>query len=536
MITPRIHRHDSKHERDRMSLAASQATTGDTPDLSDAYRQLIEHVKRADLIGHSASLLSWDQETKMPPKGLAYRAQQLAELSRIHHEMATDKRIGDWLAACEADDQITANALSDAAVNVRELRRGYDRAIKLPIELVVERSQVTSQAKHAWGEARKADDFARFEPWLERIIVLNRRVADCYGWEEGGEAWDALADGYEPGCTAAYVSSVFTPLRERLIQLIGRVRDGGKTIPDTLHRVEAPLAAQEAFVREVAEAIGFDFARGRLDVSTHPFCSGTHCNDVRLTTRFHKDNVLDALGSTMHEAGHGIYEQGLPEAHVGTPRGHAVSLSIHESQSRLWENHVGRSRAFWQWCQPRLAKHFGDRFAGFSIDDIFAAANTVQPSLIRVESDEVTYNMHIMVRFELERAMLRGDLNAADLPSAWNARYKEYLGVDVPSDAVGCLQDIHWSMGAMGYFPTYTLGNLYGAQFFEAAEEALGDLDAQLAAGNFAPLRQWLNERIHAPGQTHRSAELCEVVTGKPLSADPLMRHLERKAVEVYEL
>ncbi len=511
------------------------ASTADRSlDTNTSYDQLIAHLKESALLGSTASLLSWDQETMMPPDGLAYRVDQLTLLAKLGHERATDPRIGRWLAACEADAELVGEPQRDAAVNVREARRDYEKATKLPGELVEELARVASNARAAWAAARKKSEYALFEPHLRKVVELSRRKAECLGWAEDGEPWDALADNFEAGLSAAYVSSVFTPLRPRLVKLIEALAASPTPPSDAFAKTVLPQDKQMAFVRDVVAAIGFDFNAGRLDTTVHPFCSGTHCRDVRLTTRFHDDMLHDALGSTMHEAGHGIYNQGLPIAHVGTPRGEPAGLSIHESQSRLWENHVGRSRAFWRWCYPKLREHFGDAVAHLSEDDVYAGTNAVMPSLIRVEADEATYNLHIMVRFELERELVNGTLDTADLPEAWNGKYKEYLGVEVPDDARGCLQDIHWSMGALGYFPTYTLGNLYAAQFYEAAGEALGDLDAQLAAGDFAPLRQWLNHHIHAHGKTYRAEALCQRVTGKPLSPEPLLRHLEGKLRPLY--
>ena len=506
---------------------ATQATTD--------YAQLIDHTTQASLLGSTGSILGWDQETLMPPKGLAHRTRQLAQLAKLTHQMNVDQRVGDWLDACEADGELTSDPLSSSAVNLRELRRDYDKATKLPEALVVEMSETTSQAKHEWAEARKVNDYKRFKPWLAKVVELNQRKAECFGWDqESGEPWDALADSFEAGMTAASVAEVFTPLRKRLVPFLEDIL-GSKTGPsNAFNELKLPIEQQKAFVKAISAAVGFDYDRGRLDESTHPFCSGSHCNDVRMTTRFHEDNVNDALGSTLHESGHGIYEQGLLEAHIGTPMGRAVGLSIHESQSRMWENQVGRSRAFWEWCYPKLEQFFGQAACRLSTDDIFGGANIVNPGLIRVEADEATYNLHIMIRFEIERLLMKGDLTVDDLPGVWNTKYKEYLQVDVPDDARGCMQDIHWSMGAIGYFPTYTMGNIYCAQFFETAREQVGDLDAMFAQGEFAPLRTWLNENIHAHGQRYRSADLVEHVTGKALSADPLMRHLEGKLRPLY--
>ena len=511
-------------------------TATPTASTSTEYDELIALVKKANLLASTAALLDWDQETMMPARGVEHRSNQQAQLASIHHGLATDPRIGDLLAACESQDHLTTDPTAPEAVNIREVRRRYERATKLPTKLVEELAQLTSLAHHEWAEARKASDFARFRPWLEKIVELTRRKADCFGWPSDGEPWDALAEDYEAGCTAADVEVVFTPLRKQLQDLLTELMASSTRPSNAFNETALPIDQQERFVRFVSERIGFDYSRGRLDRSTHPFCSGTHCHDVRLTTRFHETNVNDALGSTMHESGHGIYEQGLLPAHIGTPMGDAVSLGIHESQSRMWENQVGRSRAFWVWALPKLTEFFGDAVAGLGLDEVYGGANIVKPDFIRVEADELTYNMHIMIRFEIERAMMRGDLGVSDIPGAWNQKYKEYLDLDVPDDRRGCLQDIHWSSGSIGYFPTYTLGNLYAAQFFETALEAMPDLHDQFEAGQFGDLKRWLNENIHSHGERYRAADLCRHVTGKPLTAEPLMRYLERKLRPLYGL
>jgi carboxypeptidase Taq len=498
--------------------------------------RLAEASRRWNTINSITGLLHWDQETKMPAKGIDHRGRQVALLARMAHEEATSDAVGDMIAACEDDADISADPAGDIAVNVRRMRRDYDRATRLPAAMVGEEAELATQAQHHWGQARKANDFAAFEPYLTMVIDLMRCKAECYGWAEGGEPWDGLAEDYEPGCTAASVETVFTPLRKRLQGLLDRVMGSSTPPSNAFNEVCLPVDAQERFVHAIATKIGFDFQRGRLDVSTHPFCSGFHPTDVRITTRFHENNLNDAIGSTMHECGHGIYEQGLHAEMAGLPLGSAVSLGIHESQSRLWENQVGRSEGFWRWCHGELNTAFGSAVKHLSFDDVYGGANLVKSDLIRVEADEATYNMHIMIRFELERLMLKGDLVAADVPEAWNARYREYLGIDVPDDARGCMQDIHWSMCAMGYFPTYTLGNLYSAQLYETACDAMPGLEEGYAKGEFEPLRVWLNENVHTHGRRYEAAELCELVTGKPLSADPLMRHLESKLSAIYGL
>ncbi|MBI1373576.1 MAG: carboxypeptidase M32 [Phycisphaera sp.] len=511
-----------------------------TSTAQDAYAALIAHVRKTATLSTTAGILSWDQEVMMPSSAgaVAFRGEQMAQLAGLVHGMATDPRIAEWLDACEADGELTADAHGPAAVNVRELRRHYDRSTKLPASLVEEFSRTTSTAKHEWVAARKAKEYAKFEPWLAKLVKLQRQRAECWGWPSDGEAWDALADGYEPGLTAASCAAVLNPLRGPLVELVAELRESSTPPSQAFNEVKLPIDKQMSFVRMVVTRVGFDFDRGRLDESAHPFCSGMHRDDVRMTTRFQENLLNDAIGSTLHESGHGMYEQHLPGGeHVGTPYGEAVSLAIHESQSRLIENHVGRSESFWRWCYPLMRDHFGAALADLSFEDVYGGANAMlTPSLIRVEADEAQYNLHIMIRFEIERALMRGDLTTADLPGVWNERYREYLGVEVPDDAKGCMQDIHWAMGAMGYFPTYTLGTLHAAQFYETAERDLGGLDSDFAAGRFDRLTGWLHENIHARGSAYLPADLGELVTGKPLSAEPLLRHLRGKLRAVYGL
>ncbi|MBL8728101.1 MAG: carboxypeptidase M32 [Planctomycetes bacterium] len=499
--------------------------------MTGAYDLLLAHVREAHLLASTAALLAWDQETGMPTGAGDVRARQLELLARLQHERSTDPRVGDWLSSCEADAALLADA--DAAANVRELRRDHTRATRLPAALVAELAATESRAQQAWAGARAASDFAAFRPWLERMVALQQQKADCLRAADQTR-WDALADLYEPGMRADDLRRVFTPLRERLVALRQRLA-GGRAPDPAFARRRIDESRQEAFVRAVAAAMGFDFTRGRLDRSAHPFCTSTG-GDVRLTTRFHRDNVLDALGSTMHETGHGLYEQGLEVRHLGTPLGEPVSLGIHESQSRLWENHVGRSLDFWQWCWPVAQQHLGDACDGHSAAGVFGAANRVQPSLIRVEADEATYDLHVMVRFELEQELLTGDLPLADLPARWNVLYRDYLGVAVPDDRRGCLQDVHWSCGLFGYFPTYTLGNLYAAQFAAAADRALGGLAPLLRRGEFTPLREWLREHVHRHGRRFPPAELVRRASGAALSATAFLGYLERKLGEVYGL
>ncbi len=495
-------------------------------DLPAEYGLLLQHVRVTHHLASAAAVLAWDQEVMLPPGGVAHRAAQLATLAALCHERTLEPRLHDWLLACEAAGAMAAAPDSDFAANVRELRRDRDRAARLPASLVTALAETESLAQHHWAAARQASDFVAFAPWLRTMLDLQRQKAACLrDPARHAEPWDALFDLHEPGATGAQMAALFAGLRLPLRTLRERALGGGNGGPDPFAGRDLPLAGQEALVREVLGAIGFDLQRGRLDRSTHPFCTGTG-GDVRLTTRYTQDGLLDALGSTLHEGGHGLYEQGLDPAHLGTPLGEAVSLGIHESQSRLWENHVGRSAAFWRWAAPLVPRHLGPAAGAPTAQALFLASNRVQPSLIRVEADEVTYDLHVLVRFELERALFAGALDLADLPAQWNAAYRRELDVIVPDDRQGCLQDVHWSCGLFGYFPTYTLGNLYAAQFVQAARRALGDLDAMFARGEFAPLRDWLRTEVHRHGRRHSPQALCRRVTGADLDPQPFLDHL----------
>ena len=491
-------------------------------------------LREAAHLASAAALLGWDQETYMPASGGAGRAEQSSILAAIVHERRTSPRVGELIAACEADDTLMKPG-SETAADVREMRHDYDKATKLPSELVAEIAKVSSQSQEVWKKAREKDDFSMFAPWLERMFTLSRRKADCYGAK--GELYDALLDEYEPGATSAMIEATFTPLRERLSALLRRVAGDGKAPSEKPLKVKIDASRQHAFGQFMLGKCGFDLEAGRLDVTTHPFCSGIGPGDTRLTTRYRDERFTDALYGTLHEMGHGLYEQGLPKAErFGQPLADAISLGIHESQSRMWENFVGRSKAFWKWAMPHARKHLGKELGKFDAKDMFMAVNTAKPSLIRVEADEATYNLHVMVRFEIERALLNGTMKVKDVPGEWNRRYKEYLGVKVPDDRRGCLQDVHWSFGLVGYFPTYTLGNLYAAQLWEKINADIPDLQKQIAKGKFDALKKWLNTKIHRHGRRYRAADLCRMVTGADLSADPLMRHLESRAEAVYGL
>jgi carboxypeptidase Taq len=492
------------------------------------YAELLRRVRECGLLESCAGLLNWDERTYMPARGSAHRGEQMALLARLRHEMLTAPRVGELIAEVEASPP-----RDDAAANVREVRRAHDRAVKVPKELVEELARVTTRAQQVWQEARRADDFPAFRPWLEQVVRLKREEAQAVGYRD--VPYDALLDEYEPGATTAEVSRTFAALRDELVPLVGAINSSGRRPRRELLEADFPVDRQEAFGRAAAAALGFDFDAGRLDVTTHPFCSGIGPGDCRITTRYNPRFFNEAFFGILHEAGHGIYEQGLPAEHHGTPLGTCASLGIHESQSRLWENQVGRGRTFWDHFYPRAQKEF-PALRDVPADDFYFAINDVRPSFIRVEADEATYNLHILLRFELEQALVSGDLAPAEVPGAWNEKLQKSFGQTPPTDARGCLQDIHWSSGGVGYFPTYTLGNLYAAQFMEQARRDLGDPDADFRRGDFGRLKGWLNEKIHRHGQRYRAGELCRRVTGEPLSHRPLLAYLRGKYAPLYHL
>jgi carboxypeptidase Taq len=496
--------------------------------MTNAYERYREHMAEIRALNSALGLLSWDQETCMPADGLGARAEARAVLSGLVHDRTVSDELGDLLAELAASGTDGAHA-----ANVRETTRDRDRAVKVPRELVTELARVTTLAQQAWARARQEDDWPLFAPLLTEVLALRRRQAEALGY--ANEPYDALLEEYEPGARIEEVTRVFADLRAELIPLVAAIGEAGPRDDGALRR-RCPRPAQAVLCREVLQTMGFDFQAGRLDTSAHPFTTGVGARDVRLTTHYDEDDLAISLFSTIHEGGHGLYEQGLPAAEAGLPLGEAVSLGIHESQSRLWENQVGRGRAFAAWLLPRLGKHFPGVFDDVDPDTVYAAVNVVRPSPIRIEADEVTYNLHIILRMELERALLRGDIEVDDLPGLWNERMSADLGVSPRNDAEGVLQDIHWSFGLFGYFPTYALGNIYSAQLYEAAGAELPDLDERIARGELRPLLDWLREKIHAHGRRYPAGELCRRATGRDLDSRPFVTYLRRKFGALYHL
>lgn len=495
----------------------------------NAYESLQGRSREIAAYNSAANLLSWDQETYMPPKAGAYRAEQLSQMAGLTHRLGTAAEIGDWLKSCEdhlppcADEEETALR----AANVREWRRDYDRATKLSQRLVEDIARTTSLAREAWAEARRESNFASFAPWLEEILGLVREQAE--GWGYTTCAYDALLEGYEPGARAADLAPVFADLQKQLTPLLPKLQAITDAVdPARLEEGNYPVAAQQEFNRQVAESMGFDFEAGRIDTTVHPFCTEMGPKDCRLTTRYNVKDFTSSLSGTMHEAGHGLYTQGLDAAYFGTPMGTYVSLGIHESQSRLWENQVGRSRTFWATWYPRAVKRFPG-LGALPLDEFWLLVNRVKPSHIRVDADEATYNLHIILRFEIEQALVSGDLAVADLPAAWNKRFEELFQIPVPDDARGCLQDTHWALGLIGYFPTYTLGTLNAAQLFVAARKQVTGLDDDLKEARYGKLLTWMQENIHRHGRRFSPPELIKKATGEGTSATYFMEYLKGK-------
>jgi carboxypeptidase Taq len=487
----------------------------------------------------AAAVLSWDQETYMPPGGGPIRAEQLATLQTLAHDQFVSPEIESLLASFVDLSTGTLHHEHTSALDepsqalLRETWRDFSRAKKLPSAFVNELERECSLALQVWAEARKTNDFQLFLPNLQRIVKLKRQEAEYLGYQDS--PYNALLDIYEPGSTVAQLRPLFATLRTELIRLLDHIRESPVQPKSQLLTQSYDKTQQMDFGRLVLKHMGYDFQRGRLDLSAHPFTTSFHPTDVRVTTRVFETDLPSCLFSCIHEGGHGLYDQGLPAKHYGTPLAEAVSLGIHESQSRLWENCVGRSPAFWRYFYPKLQEIFPAQLGEVPAEEFYLAINRVTPSFIRVEADELTYNLHIMVRFEIELDVIEGRMQVEDLPEAWNAKIQEYLGVVPPSDAEGVLQDVHWSFGAFGYFPTYTLGNLYAAMLFRQARKDLPDLDQAIGQGNLLPLKGWLNDRVHRWGRQYTAAELIRRVTGQDLTPEPFIQDLEQKFGTLYQ-
>lgn len=493
-------------------------------DHAYAYRELRARMREAARLGSIRNLLDWDMQTVMPAAGQGFRAEQAGFLAGEIHRRVADPAVGELLDAVE-EAYSDPGDLSPQAANTRHWRRAFDRASRVPEELQTAIAKAGAAGQAVWARARGQNDWGLFAPSMEEMVGLKRQEADALDYAD--EPYDALLDEFEPGLTTRKLEAVFPQLARELPPIVRQALELSTGTPAVLDRI-LPAERIEAFAVLTARTIGYDFQAGRLDFSAHPFSMEIGPGDVRITTRIEPDGLSSALFATIHETGHALYSAGLPTEHWGEPAGQALSTALHESQSRLWENHVGRSTGFWRHFHPLLLETIPE-LAGVSLQSLLHAVNAVRPGFIRVEADEASYNLHVLLRFELERALFRGEVGVRDLPGAWNERTRQLLGNPPPDDARGVLQDVHWSMGYFGYFPTYTLGNLYAAQLFETARTAFPDMEERFSRGDFSFLLSWLRDTIHSQGARFDGADLIERVTGRPCGADSFLEHLRDK-------
>lgn len=494
-------------------------------ELYTAYQDMTQ--KAADL-QFAAAVLGWDQEVYMPSKGFTHRGRQLATLATQAHELLTNDNYGNLLQQLAA-----ATDLTDVQQNnVRLSFEDYEKNKKLPPSFIEAITMQTSASYNAWLQARNENNYEVYALQLAKMIDLKKQQAQYYGYK--AHPYDALLDEYEKGATVAMLDPVFAKVKEQLPPLLDKIKNTTQVNNDFLHR-HFPKQEQWDFSIDVLKKMGYDFSAGRQDYAEHPFTTSFTPEDVRITTRVDEDNFASLLWSSIHEGGHALYEQGLPVSQYGMPLGAAASLGIHESQSRLWENCVGRGYAFWEFFYPHLQQYFSQQLGGVALKDFYKGINQVKPSLVRTEADEITYHFHVLIRYEIEKALIEGSLQTKDIPVTWNDLYYKYLGIRPDTDKAGVLQDVHWSHGMFGYFPTYSLGSFYAAQFFEQAGKDIPGLTAQLQSGDLAPLLQWLRGHIHEYGRRYTSEELCKKITGKGLDFASFMQYAEKKYSEVYE-
>jgi carboxypeptidase Taq len=495
--------------------------------MAKTFQTLLGRMQELKDLSGLVGLATWDQETYLPAKAELARGAQLGTLQGLYHERLTDPAVGEWLAAAEAED-----LTDDQKAMLRVFRQERDRAVKVPKRLVQAIAEAQSAGLAGWRAAREAKQFAPFQAALKRLLELRREQADALGHD--GTRYDALLEAYEPGMRVARLAPVLTALKEKLVPLIGPIEEASARHRSKLEGRSFAKDGQWDFSMQLLRAMGFDFGAGRQDLSVHPFTGGSHPLDVRLTNRIQEHLPLSSIFSAVHEGGHGLFEQGFAEADWRTPLAASPSMGLHESQSRLWENLVGRSRPFWTHFFPELQKRFPTELADVTVEDWLREANRVSRSLVRVEADEVTYNLHIVLRFELEQLLLDDALPLGELPSAWNQKMETLLGVRPKNDLEGVLQDIHWAWGELGYFPTYALGNLYSASLFAAARRALPDLEGRIEKGELLPLREWLRENVHAPGYRLPAEDRVRAITREGLTDRDFIAYLKSKYGALY--
>ncbi len=497
--------------------------------MTSKYELLTAQLRKFADINYASGLLQWDQEIYMPVKGAEIRAQQLATLSGLAHEAGSTPEMGALLNELSTHADLSEKQKR----NVTEALRNYNDRTKYTTAFVMEMSKAVSESFQLWQEAKKTNNFSLFAPGLEKLVKLKLQECEMLGYKD--HPYDALLNQFEPGITTKQLLILFEEVRRQLVPFVKSLLDR-PVINDDFTRLQYEKQKQWDFGMELLKEMGFDFDAGRQDISSHPFTINFNSRDVRVTTRIKENDMCEMIWSCIHEGGHALYEQGLPFDDYGLPSGEFLSLGIHESQSRLWENNAGRSLPFWKKYYPRLKTLYPEQLDAVSLNDFYKAINKVEPSLIRTNADELTYHFHVMIRFELEVALMEGKIKVADLPQLWNSKYKEYLGIDVPADAQGVLQDVHWSHGSFGYFPTYSIGSFYAAQFFRKAAEELPGLINDIENGNMKPLLGWLREKIHKHGRVYSSRELCIMVTGKELDFNEFMLYAKEKYAGIYNM
>ncbi len=501
--------------------------------MSETLTALKKRLETVATLGQINALLDWDMQTQMPPGAAESRARHLSTLAQFAHDMFVADETGKLLEDAERELK-GADYDSDDASLIRVARRDFDRERKIPSDLVAELARASTLGHEVWVKARAENNFKSFIPALKHLVELKIRAAECIGYTD--HIYDALLDAYEPGLKTADVASTFEGLRKELVPLVHAIGERVKSVDDSVLHQRFDEDDQRRFAEMAIRRFGYDFNRGRQDRAVHPFCTNFSRDDVRITTRFDPMWLNPALFGTLHETGHGLYEQNIGAHLEGTILCSGTSLGVHESQSRLWENIVGRGRHFWTYFFPILQTFFPDQLGSVPLETFYRAINRVEPSFIRVEADEATYNLHIMLRFELETDMLTGKVRLEDLPEAWNAKFKDYLGIVPPTDTLGVLQDVHWSSGLIGYFPTYSIGNLLSAQLYEKALADQPSIPAEIERGEFGTLLNWLRENVHQYGRKYEPQELIVRATGKPLDAQAYMRYLKAKFGEIYGL
>lgn len=500
------------------------------------YAKLYKLSHHARILSGISSLLNWDQETYMPQGAASIRALQEATLAGMIHEQKSNKKFRSALAKLidiPSGTILATNLSQEKQAALKQWRRDYIQDHALPKKFVTEFAKLSSHSVLAWREAKQTNSFSKFAPFLEKLIDMSRKKADFLGYQK--HPYDALLNQFEPDMTTEQTSLIFTDLKKSIVSLLKKI-SASKQIDDRFLHGDFPHDKQLEFSHLILKDMGYSLEHGRLDLSSHPFSSSSHPTDSRITTRIHPTSVMSCISVILHEAGHALYEMGLPQEHYGSPLGDAISLGMHESQSRWWETRIGQSQPFWQYYLPLLKKQFKGKFDRVDLKTFYRAINKVEPSLIRVDADEVTYPLHVILRFELERALIEGTLDVKQIPEAWNAKMKELLGIEPTTNADGCLQDIHWAMGAFGYFPTYTLGNIYAAQLFESFEKKHPDWESKVAAGNLLFITQWLHEAVHRHGRRYTSEEVLKKATGKAATPKPYIAYLQNKYQSVYLL